>query len=308
MNKKLKMVLIIGLFFIILCISFTRLHISQAKECKKNAIEYDQSMALTKDKSVQYYSYKGDLELINKYVEFDVIDIDLSVEGIKIVPYQSDCLSTVKKLAEDQKALAAINAGFFDYMNGMSVSYVIIDKKIVGDPSKNENLTSNPQIKPYLDDIYNRAEFKILDCNGKKEYIIDYHNRKQKGCELINAIQGGPMMIPIMDLEKEAFLVLKNGEKVRESANVTNPDARIAIGLTPDNHMLWVLEFARLLKHLNIKSAMGFDGGSSTTMYMQTPEDGSKLIIGDVTKGGKRVEARVKSILMLKTTPCKNSQ
>jgi hypothetical protein len=278
----------------------------------------DSRVPLLEDNTIVYYFFKGIPSVLNKYTELEIIDIDLNNKDLTLTPLQADSPDTVKTIAEKHNAVAAINGGFFDYINGKSVSYTVINGITTGDPSKNSNLTENPDIKPYLDKIYNRAELRILNCKGKIEYQIDEHYAPLENCTLISSLQGGPALLPEMDLEKEAFLAYKNGAKVRESANVTNPDARTGIGLTDDNRLYFVInrtgyknsdfygltieEFARLLSSFKIKKALAFDGGSSTTLYYKTPEGKTHTTTGKVNQRKNQKEARVKSIMAILNT------
>ncbi|MEW5821870.1 MAG: phosphodiester glycosidase family protein [Cyanobacteriota bacterium] len=286
-----------------------------AEEKKETKIKLVNEIPVLSDGSVLYSQFKGVFEPLGKYIDIEVLDIDLNNKNLIIKPAVSENLDAVKNIAEKNNAIAAINTGFFDYINGMSVSYITINGKEVANPKNNDNLTGNTNIKPYLDKIYNRAELKVLDCSNKKVFKIDFHNSKNKNCELLDLIQGGPMLLPVLNLAKEAFLDYKDGKKVREAANVTNNDARVAVGLTPDNHMIWVIanagirdsayygltitELATLMKFLDTDSAIAYDGGRSTTLYLRLPDGTSKTIIGDIDPKGERVPARVKSVLIL---------
>lgn len=307
---NLRILLIMGIIFCLIPV------FGLSKSLNNNVTKYDQITPLLPDNSVLYYSYKGNFKPLNQFIDYEVVDINLNNKNLQILPVLASNLDTVQNVAVGNNALAAINAGFFDVSNGSSVSYVVINKNMVGDPRENLNLTSNLNIKPYLKSIYNRAELKVLNCSGKIKYEINYHGHQKSNCELLNSLQGGPQLLPKLDLEKEGFLAFKNGKKIREAANVTNPDARVAVGLTSNNHMIWVVtkagynnseyygltvkQLVVLLKYLSVTSALAFDGGSSTTMYLRLPDGKIRVIIGDINKTGERIPAKVKSVLILK--------
>lgn len=270
---------------------------------------------LTTSGSIKYQKYSGFYKPLQKFIDISIVDIDLNDPEIEVKPVISNSLETVHNFATQNNAIAAINGGFFDYSNGLSVSNVKIDGKIVADPKINKNLTKNPQIKPFLKDIYNRNEFKILRCEGKTVYKIDKNSVIYKGCRTFHSLGGGPKLLPDMNLEKEAFLVYKNGNKIRESANVSNQDARMAIGLTPNNHLILIIasagfykdsyygltiqELSKFLKSFNLSSALAFDGGASTTMFLKMPDGKNKLILGDVNNKGDRIQPKVKTALII---------
>lgn len=287
-----------------------------AEGCLLNNNSYNKVIKLDNAGNVTYKQYEGFYKPLNSYLDMEIVDINLNAKDINVTPALLDELSTVDSAAIKNNAIAAINTGFFDFNNGKSVSFVYTDGKMIANPKDNTNLTSNKNIQPYLEDIYNRAELKKLNCDGKMVYKIGFHNDKYSKCQLVDLMQGGPMLRPEMNLDKESFLVFKDGKKVRESANVSNKDARVVVALTPDNHMLWIVvsagykdskyygltikELASLIKNFKVKSALAYDGGSSASLYVKMPDGKDHFTIGDITKDGKRIKAHVKSVLLLK--------
>lgn len=306
------------IFLFIVIISLTVLSTDIAKT--QQILNYDITIPLTNDQSVIYYSYKGTNNPLNTFIDIDIVDIDLRNNHLNIGPIQSTKIDTVENIAKNSNAIAAINGGYFDYTNGKTVSYVIVDGKVIGNPSANNNLISNTKIKPYINQILNRPELKKYICSGKIYYHISNHDSKNdvcnKKCTLTDSLQGGPKLLPDMNLEKEAFLVYKNGTKIRESANVTNPDTRVAVGITEKNHMIWLLakagynnhkyyglniyQLSKFLKALGVKTALAYDGGKSSTMYIKLPNGSDKTVIGHIDSKKQRIPAKVKSILLLK--------
>lgn len=216
-------------------------------------------------------------------------------------PYITEELTTVKDVFDKNSFKVVINAGFFDPNNGKTISYVVKDKEIVLDPSKNEALTENPNLKPYLDKILNRSEFRVLKCDGKTEYDIAYHNDPVNDkCEIQHSIQAGPILGDKLDLEKEYFVVTKDGKLERDSISATKKVARTAIGLKSNDVYLFIVtdknpmtieELSELMKKKGMEKSMAFDGGSSTSF-----ENG--LI--SVTSIGDGLGRKVKSFLIVK--------
>ena len=75
--------------------------------------------------------------------------------NFKIDVAVSNGLKTVEKFAEQTEAVAVLNGGFFDPVNGQTTSYVMKEGEIIADPSKNSRLMDNPQLQPYLKKILN---------------------------------------------------------------------------------------------------------------------------------------------------------
>ncbi|HBH17694.1 MAG TPA: hypothetical protein DDX14_01885 [Cyanobacteria bacterium UBA9579] len=254
------------------------------------------------DKAVNFYSpTKG----------IYVVDINVKKCPECIVPYVSNSLETVKSVAEKTNSVAAINAGFFDPTNTQTTSYIIENGDLVADPRNNLNLISNPGIEEYLPAILNRSEFRIANChlncdNYSKIYNIAQHNDPvEMKCEIIHSIQAGPELIPDFKLEEEAFVVKKDGKVIRQSAGALGKYARSAIGIKKDHILLVAVsnenpmtleEIAEYMKSLEVDQALALDGGSSTSMYVNLP-DQPKFVLTSAKDNAAR---RVKSIILIK--------
>lgn len=194
----------------------------------------------------------------------------------KVKVYASQSLVTNQEVHKQSGALLTVNAGFFDPNNQKTISYVTMDRNTAEDPMLNESILSNPILRKNLSKILNRTEFRVLDCDGKFKYEIVPHNTPVDfTCSIVEAVQGGPLIIPRLQLEEEFFIV-KDGEKVvRESCSVLHKVARTILGIkdgdlhfliiTDDNPMD-MYEVQNLCKKLGFERAMGLDGGSSTSM------------------------------------------
>ena len=118
------------------------------------------------------------------------------------------------------------------------------------------------------------------------------HNQPFEG-ELIASGQGGPMLLPQMDLENEYFVVKDGDNVLKESASVLHKTARTLIGLKDNNiHILIVTdknpmtiyEAKNLCESYGLEKAMAFDGGSSTSLnYKNKIQVVSTGIKGDDT-------------------------
>ena len=108
-------------------------------------------------------------------------------------------LITNKKVHKEQNAIFTINTGFFDPNNEKTISYIYTNGKETESPLLNENLINNPYIMTNWDKISNRPEFRVMKQDDHWVYDIVNHNEPYNG-ELITSAQGGPMLIPNMDL------------------------------------------------------------------------------------------------------------
>lgn len=194
----------------------------------------------------------------------------------KIKFESSEKLITNKEAHQKSGAELTINAGYFDPHNQKTISYVVTDRTTVADPLFNENLLMNPVLRQNLDKIINRTEFRVVECNEKYHFeIVPHKTPVEFECSIVTSAQGGPMILPELKLEDEFFIVKKEGKVVRESASVLEKTARTIIGLKGNEiHILiitnknpkTIYEVQELCQKLGLDRAMGFDGGSSTSL------------------------------------------
>ena len=234
-----------------------------------------------------------------------VVDVNLKECSDCIGIYNSDSLETVEEIAKKTGVQIAINAGFFDPSNMMTTSYVVLNSEMVANPVLNKNLTDNPEIQPYLAQILNRSEFRILNCNEQLKFQIAAHTENADNCKIIHSVQAGPDLFPDLKLEEEAFVIKKDGKVIRESAGALGKYARSALGIKKDHILLVAVgsdrgisipELSKLMKKLNIEDAMAFDGGSSTSLYVNVP--GQQPF--NLVSAKDHTARRVKSVLFIK--------
>ncbi len=231
-----------------------------------------------------------------------VVEIETSKVKNRFLPFYVEDLKTSKEVYEETGARLVVNAGFFDPKNQKSVSYVTINGQVVLNPQNNENLMENEALKPFMDKILNRSEFRILeDERGRLIYDIAPHNGPtQEGYTIKHAVQGGPALLPELRLEEEFFVLVRDGQIVSQSASALHKYARTAIGIKENNVYLFIItnsapmtleEVADLARKWDMEKAMAFDGGGSTSFDSQELH-----IISDKDDTARRV----KSFLILK--------
>ena len=248
------------------------------------------------------YKFFSSYKIVQNPEGVYIVDLPYSKIKNKFIPYVSDTLQTNSDIYNSTKAKLVVNAGFFDPKNQKTVSYIVIDGKTVVSPEDNENLMNNTVLKPYLDKILNRSEFRVLeDKSHHLFYDIALHNEKiPEGLTLKHSVQAGPMLLPDLNLEKEFFVLVRDGKIISESASALHHYARTAIGIKNNNVYLFIVttnapmtlqELAELTGKWGMDKAMAFDGGGSTSF------DSKELhVISE-----KNNEARkLKSFLILK--------
>lgn len=213
------------------------------------------------------------------------------IGGINFV--LSEKLMTNKEIHKKLHSKLTINTGFFDPANQKTISYIYTDGIMTENPLMNENIINNHELMDNWVKISSRTEFRIL--KGSKGYYSDIvpHDAHYED-ELITSAQGGPMLIPEMDLEQEFFVVQdEEGNVIRESASVLHRCARTLIGLKnndihifiiTDKNPMTIYEAKELCESFKLDKAMAFDGGSSTSMdYKNKYHVVSTGIAGDDT-------------------------
>ena len=225
-----------------------------------------------------------------------------------VTPALSEKVATVEEFAQKHRAVAILNAGFFDPANQKSTSYIVIQGKLVANPKENERLVNNPNLKPYLSQIFNRTEFRRYLCGQTIRYSIAVHSESPPaGCQLVDAIGAGPRLLPELTLVKEGFV--DNANK-RDALGSNQPNARTAVGITRDGSVVLVMvaqkpsvpansgvslpALADLMKTFGADKAMNLDGGSSSSLYYN-----GKTFYGKVDLEGNPIKRPVKSVLLV---------
>jgi len=176
------------------------------------------------------------------------------------------------------RAKLTVNAGFFDPNNSQTISYIVTDRMTSADPIFNKSLYANAFFRKNMNKVLNRSEFRILQCGNKFKYEIAPHNAGVDfECAIVTSAQGGPLIYPELKLEEEGFIVRdEEGNVIRESASVLHKTSRTIIGIKgndechiliiTDQNPMDMYQVRDLCKSLQLDRAMGFDGGSSTSM------------------------------------------
>lgn len=226
-----------------------------------------------------------------------------------IRPFLADTVLNVAQVAKQTKAIAAINAGFFDPVNQKTTSRVAIDGREVANPKDNERLVNNPKLSGYLNAILNRSEFRVYQCGTQVNYDIAFRAAPSPaGCQLSQAVGGGPQLLPKSTAQQEGFTDYSKGELIRDALGSKQLNARTAIGLKPDGSVVWVMvaqtkaqdsgmtldDLADFMKRLGVTSALNLDGGTSSSLYAQ-----GKAVYGKRDESGQPIQRAVKSMLLL---------
>ena len=227
-----------------------------------------------------------------------------------VVPEILGELQPISKFAQ-QNVVAAINGGYFDPVNQKTTSFIVQDSQIVADPRFNERLVDNPDLKPYLSNIFNRAEFRRYSCDEETQYDIQPHfSPIPFNCTLKASLGGGPNLLPEDSSVAEGFIAYKDGKKIRDAIGSEGLNARSAVGITAAGDVILVMvaqqpeqpldsgislsELADVLSNIGAVKAMNLDGGSSSSLYYK-----GQAVYGRVDKEGNKIQRPIKSVLLV---------
>ncbi|VEP12199.1 conserved hypothetical protein [Hyella patelloides LEGE 07179] len=226
-----------------------------------------------------------------------------------ITPEVAAELTSLEQFASKNNVIAAINGGYFDPQNQKTTSYIIQDTNLVADPRINERLIDNPDLKPYLGKILNRAEFRRYQCGAETRYDITLHSAVvPANCILQDALGAGPQLLPIDTSIAEGFTAYENGKLIRNAIGVDSPNARSAVAITSKGNIILAMVgqknpnksgmslpgLTAFLKDLGAMKAMNLDGGSSSSLYYQ-----GKTYYGRLDREGNKVQRPLKSVLVV---------
>lgn len=216
---------------------------------------------------------------------------------------------SLAQFADRADAIAVLNAGFFDPVNQKSTAYITVGGKRMADPHENERLTQNPKMQPYLKQIFNRTEFRRYQCGQRVQYAIAAHQDAiPSACQLVDAVGGGPRLLPTLTASEEGFVNAATG---RDAIGMNQPNARSAVGITKDGAVVLVMaaqkpeapstsglslpQLAEFMQELGVQQAMNLDGGSSSAMLYR-----EQRVYGKLNETGNPIQRPVKSVLMVK--------
>lgn len=274
------------------------------RPARKPAFFPSSSVSPSAQKDLQYQTHRIQQSIVHTLL------IPASSRFV-LTPVISPRLSSLESFAQKHGAIAAINGGFFDPENQQSTSYVMQQGVWVADPRQNKRLMNNPKLIPYFQKILNRTEFRRYRCGQTIRYDIALHHEASlTGCQLLDALGGGPRLLPELTEVPEGFVDLANGKIIRDPLGSKRPNARSAIGMTRDGSLLVVMvaqkpeapttsglslpALAAFMKAQGVEQAMNLDGGSSSSFYYK-----GKTVYGKVNEKGNWVRREVFSVLLI---------
>lgn len=219
-----------------------------------------------------YLSHRYFSSLFHAPENINVINLDLADTTLKIrIAYNDSLLEPVSQFGKAANAIAAVNGNFFNTHIGGSVCFLKVDDSVI---NRTHDELNGTLFLPWLDTAalaISGSQVEIIIKPASIRWTQDHY-------DFPTIISAGPLLI-------------WNSTIVRQQAHKFNDTrySRTGIGITKDHHLLLVAvdgnskesagvtiaEFAQLFKALKCVSALNFDGGGSTTMWVSgEPENG----------------------------------
>lgn len=203
-------------------------------------------------------------KLKNRKLTFNIAVADTMAEG-KLTNRK---LITTSQLAQQNKALVAVNAGFFDMKNGGSVDFVKVAGKIT-DTTRINGVTRLP---------FHSISALVIDKNKVKIIKGTHQLGWEKALKEESVLLTGPLLMYENKKEKLAQTPFNDNRHPRTCACITNDKKLLLItvdGRASEAYGMTLNELTTLASALNCKEAINFDGGGSTTLYIKDkPESG----------------------------------
>ena len=204
--------------------------------------------------------------------------------GVEIEPVLAPKVEKLSVLAKRTHATAAINGSFFNRNDGVPASFIVAKGKVLADPRRNQALVGNPKLKPYLDMIFDRPEWRVWETPAGRQVFFERHGAAAPPeWKLIHAMQAGPLLLPELRLDQGAYL--RAGD---DGISSRGRVGRSAIGRRSDGYTLLVClpkppspgytirELQDLLASFGAVSGMALDGGDAAGLVLK-PTDPKAL-------------------------------
>lgn len=220
-----------------------------------------------------------------------ILDVDLNKFDGKIdIAWLRDTLMHTSDLAEENKAIAAINGSFFDLRQGGAVVYLQKNGKTIA-----ENYDNSP---------FCCSGAYTMDYEGNIDIIQKPDTGWGYSSLYKDMMAGGPILI-------DENVICKK-DSIRFNL-IRHP--RTAIGITQNDHFLMVTvdgrnsraagmnihELTDFMLELGCKDALNLDGGGSTTLFIKgKSETGVVNCPSDNKRFDNGGERAVSNILMLR--------
>jgi len=203
-------------------------------------------------------------------------------------------LITVSDFGFRNNAITAINGNFFDVKNGGSVDFVRINEKVINTNTleKNGNRARHQQAAVVIEN----GKLSIKKWDGTADWETKLPEQ--------NVLLNGPLLIFDQvneNIDTAAFNRLRHprtclGLKSNGNVILLTVDGR-------DDHSagMSLFELSKLMRWLGCITAINFDGGGSTTLWVNgMPDDGVVNYPSDNKKWDHKGQRKVANVILVK--------
>ncbi|MDR0661074.1 MAG: phosphodiester glycosidase family protein [Prevotellaceae bacterium] len=230
------------------------------------------------------------IKLYNSPQSINILEIKPSKKNKLGIAFCVDTLITTSSFCEQINAIAGVNASFFDMKNGGSVDYMKVDGQVIHQGRETVNNSNSAII-----------------INGKSIAIVRLPNGNTEARDLegTDVMVAGPMLVSSYTIENLPESSFNTTRHPRTCAAITSK-GRILLITVDGRHKgkaegMNTKELAYLVKILDAKDAMNFDGGGSTAMYVKDfGENGIASYPSDNKLFDHKGERRVANIVYVK--------
>lgn len=192
---------------------------------------------------------------------FNVLIIDLSKRSAAIVHEEKE-LKLTSAFARERRALAAVNAGFFDMQQGGSMTYLMIDGKAINQNRQRYIERKSPALKGVF----------LIEKGGDIRIESTEDDAFHKDQNISAALVTGPILIKDGRAVQLSDRPFTQNRHPRTCACITQKGRLLLLTADGRNEKaqgLSLPELTRVLQRLDCQDAINFDGGGSTTMYIK---------------------------------------
>ena len=174
------------------------------------------------------------------------------------IDFEREKLLPTSQFGVENKALAAINAGFFDMKKGGSVTFLKVDDEVI-----NPQLSPSQMLSNHAIGIDEKGRLSILPFANPND-LSDPENYD-------DVLFTGPLLL--LNGEIQNFVSDSFNEKRHPRTCVCTlkrgGTLMVAVdGRSKEAQGMSTMELAQLMKQLNCQNAINLDGGGSTTLWL----------------------------------------
>jgi len=244
-------------------------------------------------KLFNYHFNRKNLFAANEHISF----LEVKNSGRKAVfavDAEAEKLVATSEFGKRNAAIAAVNGNFFDVKNGGSVDYVRMDGKMVNVKrlDKNDNRAFHQRAAVVIEN----GKIEILKWDGTP----DWEQRLIQKNVLLN----GPLL-KFKGADEQLDTTAFNRLRHPRTCLGIKPNGRVILltvdGRNDNSAGMNLFELTKIMRWLGCTDAINFDGGGSTTLWVNGfPHDGVVNFPTDNKKWDHEGQRKVANVILVK--------